>query len=133
MNRPVEDRWSAFRIGGAIAFGDGASTARTSADIGGFYDSLHPLYPFAKDFPGGHLFTVVDGHAGHTCAHAVNMLHADYITVALLPQHLEVPVYHLLCRHEVPDAPPQVCHRVLITSTTRLLVGITVSSIGFML
>ncbi|BHF74801.1 [Pyruvate dehydrogenase [acetyl-transferring]]-phosphatase 1, mitochondrial [Sparganum proliferum] len=77
VNRPVEDRWSAYRLGGAMVFNDRLQ-----------FNSSHPLYPLVKDFPGGHLFTAVDGHAGHTCAHAVNLLHPDYLTAAMLPHHL---------------------------------------------
>lgn len=98
MNRPVEDRWSAYRLGGTIRF-EGQE---------GFYDSSHPLAPFSAEFPGGHLFTVVDGHAGHTCAHAVNMLHADYITSTLLPRHLLAPIHAALLKQSLPIAPPQV-------------------------
>ncbi|VDD80299.1 unnamed protein product [Mesocestoides corti] len=97
VNRPVEDRWSAYRIGGAMCF-----------DMHeGFYNSLHPMAPFSDEFSGGHLFTVVDGHAGHTCAHAVNMLHADYVTAALAPQHLVKPIYNALSQHDFSRAPPQ--------------------------
>ncbi|VDM26153.1 unnamed protein product [Hydatigera taeniaeformis] len=74
----------------------------------GFYDSLHPLARYTSEFAGGHLFTVVDGHAGHTCAHAVNMLHADYITANLLPHHLLAPLHAALTRQSLPHAPPQV-------------------------
>ncbi|KAM7536617.1 hypothetical protein Aperf_G00000087391 [Anoplocephala perfoliata] len=99
VNRPVEDRWSAYRLGGTMRF-EGQE---------GFYDSSHPLAPFGAEFPGGHLFTVVDGHAGHTCAHAVNMLHADYITSTLLPSELLAPIHAALSKHSLPNAPPQAC------------------------
>ncbi|VDN96159.1 unnamed protein product [Rodentolepis nana] len=97
VNRPVEDRWSAFRLGGTMRF----------ENQEGFYDSSHPMAPYADDFPGGHLFTVVDGHAGHTCAHAVNMLHADYITASLLPQQILKPIYTALSKPILMNAPPQ--------------------------
>lgn len=74
----------------------------------GFFDSCHPLVPFLTEFTGGHLFSAVDGHAGHTCAHAVNLIHADYITAALLPHSLVGPVYHTLCRRDNPFASSQV-------------------------
>lgn len=74
----------------------------------GFYDSSHPLAAYVGDFPGGYLFTVVDGHAGHTCAHAVNMLHADYITSSLLPQKLLEPIHKALSNPNRLNAPPQV-------------------------
>uniref|UniRef100_A0A0X3PZR8 [Pyruvate dehydrogenase [acetyl-transferring]]-phosphatase 2 n=1 Tax=Schistocephalus solidus TaxID=70667 RepID=A0A0X3PZR8_SCHSO len=77
VNRPVEDRWSAYRLGGAMIFNDRLH-----------FNSSHPLYGLINDFPGGHLFTAVDGHAGHTCAHAVNLLHPDYLAAAMLPHHL---------------------------------------------
>ncbi|CUT98861.1 protein phosphatase 2C [Echinococcus multilocularis] len=97
VNRPVEDRWSAYRLGGTMSF----------SVQEGFYDSLHPLARYTSEFAGGHLFTVVDGHAGHTCAHAVNMLHADYITANLLPHHLLAPLHAALRRQSLPHAPPQ--------------------------
>ncbi|KAL5105025.1 Pyruvate dehydrogenase acetyl-transferring-phosphatase 2 mitochondrial [Taenia crassiceps] len=97
VNRPVEDRWSAYRLGGTMCF----------KLQEGFYDSLHPLARYTSEFAGGHLFTVVDGHAGHTCAHAVNMLHADYITANLLPHHLLAPLHAALTRQSLPHAPPQ--------------------------
>nr|CDS29603.1 protein phosphatase 2C [Hymenolepis microstoma] len=99
VNRPVEDRWSAFRLGGTMRF----------ENQEGFYGSSHPLAPYTDDFPGGHLFTVVDGHAGHTCAHAVNMLHADYITSSLLPQKLLKPIFTALSNPSLMNAPPQAC------------------------
>ena len=80
----------------------------------GFYDSLHPLSKYAAEFGGGHLFTVVDGHAGHTCAHAVNMMHADYITATLLPHHLIEPIHSALKKHSLPNAPPQVSHLIYL-------------------
>lgn len=74
----------------------------------GFYDSSHPLASYAADFPGGHLFTVVDGHAGHTCAHAVNMLHVDYIASSLLPQQLLEPILTVLSKPNLMNALPYV-------------------------
>ncbi|VUZ42529.1 unnamed protein product [Hymenolepis diminuta] len=96
VNRPVEDRWSAYRLGGTMRF----------ENQEGFYDSSHPLASYAADFPGGHLFTVVDGHAGHTCAHAVNMLHVDYIASSLLPQQLLEPILTVLSKPNLMNALP---------------------------
>ncbi|CAL8090483.1 unnamed protein product [Calicophoron daubneyi] len=69
VNRPVEDRWIAYQ------FGLLASTVLTSPRIS---NSLR------KDY-GGTVFSVIDGHGGHACAHAVNLLHSDYLVAGLLP------------------------------------------------
>ncbi len=89
VNRPVEDRWSAYRVGGAIGF-----------EAGSPFDAAHPLHAHKEAFPGGHWFSVVDGHGGHTCAHAVNLMMADYITCSLLPTTLLQPLLESI---ESPD------------------------------
>lgn len=35
---------------------------------------------------------MVDGHGGHACAHAINLLHSDYIVAGLLPPELSEQV-----------------------------------------
>ncbi|CAH8579235.1 unnamed protein product [Schistosoma turkestanicum] len=71
VNRPVEDRWMASH------FGEGDFNSLTLSDYKQSNDE--------KSVYGGTLFTVVDGHGGHACAHAVNLLHSDYIISGLLP------------------------------------------------
>lgn len=93
VNRPGEDRWSAYRIGGAMVH-----------DCG-FYTTNHPLSSFGERFSGGNLFTVVDGHAGHTCAHAVNLLHADYVVSMLMPDDLLGETFDFLSRRFEEKSP----------------------------
>ncbi|OON20414.1 hypothetical protein X801_03708, partial [Opisthorchis viverrini] len=65
VNRPVEDRWTAFQSGPFTSEGSRLS-------------SLDLEY-------GGYMFSVFDGHGGPACAHAINLLHPDYLVAGLLP------------------------------------------------
>lgn len=33
---------------------------------------------------GGTIYTVIDGHGGHACAHGINLMHSDYLISGLL-------------------------------------------------
>ncbi|KAF8565938.1 hypothetical protein P879_03605 [Paragonimus westermani] len=78
VNRPVEDRWSAYQFSpnerslpSRLAQNEGNSTEADGAHYHG----------------GGTVFSVVDGHGGHACAHAINLLLSDYVVSGLIPPH----------------------------------------------
>ncbi|VDP90165.1 unnamed protein product, partial [Echinostoma caproni] len=73
VNRPVEDRWTAYQFGHT-----GQNT---------LYCSKLTCPPEGSHY-GGTVFTVVDGHGGHACAHAINLLHSDYVVAGMLPPEL---------------------------------------------
>ncbi|CAH8623990.1 unnamed protein product [Schistosoma mattheei] len=95
VNRPVEDRWMASH------FGEGDLSSLTLSD--------HKQSNDEKSVYGGTIFTVVDGHGGHACAHAVNLLHSDYIISGLLPPKVsEVALRNL---HQIKElrTPRSIC------------------------
>ncbi|VDP42150.1 unnamed protein product [Schistosoma margrebowiei] len=95
VNRPVEDRWMASH------FGEGDFSSLTLSD--------HKQSNDEKSVYGGTIFTVVDGHGGHACAHAVNLLHSDYIISGLLPPKVsEVALRNL---HQIKElrTPRSIC------------------------
>ncbi|CAH8624242.1 unnamed protein product [Heterobilharzia americana] len=118
VNRPVEDRWMASHFGG------------------GDLDCLS-LYDFKQldteeSAYGGTLFTVVDGHGGHACAHAVNLLHSDYVICGLLPP--EVSEFALRNLHQIHEShsPRSICElAVTLWMTSGAVVTGESERIGF--
>ncbi|KAH8864699.1 [Pyruvate dehydrogenase [acetyl-transferring]]-phosphatase 2, mitochondrial [Schistosoma japonicum] len=95
VNRPVEDRWMASH------FGDGNLNSPTLNDD---KQSNNKESVF-----GGTLFTVVDGHGGHACAHAVNLLHNDYIISGLLPPKVSELALQNLRQIQELHTPRSIC------------------------
>ncbi|KAL3317133.1 [Pyruvate dehydrogenase [acetyl-transferring]]-phosphatase 1, mitochondrial [Cichlidogyrus casuarinus] len=61
-----------------------------------FFPPDDPIVYAANTFSGGYLYTVIDGHGGHTSAHAINLLHGDFLQTSLSPaQSLEFCLTHL--------------------------------------
>ncbi|KAK4476220.1 hypothetical protein MN116_001429 [Schistosoma mekongi] len=95
VNRPVEDRWMASH------FGDGDLHSPTLND---YKQSNNE-----ESVYGGTLFTVVDGHGGHACAHAVNLLHNDYIISGLLPPKVSELALQNLRQIQELHTPRSIC------------------------
>ncbi|TGZ58791.1 hypothetical protein CRM22_009426 [Opisthorchis felineus] len=89
VNRPVEDRWIAFQSGPFTSEGSRLS-------------SLDLEY-------GGYMFSVFDGHGGPACAHAINLLHPDYLVAGLLPPGINEQVLLDLRSIEEPVTTFSVC------------------------
>ncbi|VEL33367.1 unnamed protein product [Protopolystoma xenopodis] len=76
VNRPVEDRWSAYTFGESVEADHSSGNALVR---------VQEQNPKETVTIGGNIFSVIDGHSGHTCAHAINLLHSDYLVAGLLP------------------------------------------------
>nr|CAH8869548.1 unnamed protein product [Trichobilharzia regenti] len=95
VNRPVEDRWMASH------FGEGDLNSLS------LYD--HKDANQEESTYGGTIFTVVDGHGGHACAHAVNLLHSDYVTCGLLPPEVSELALGNLRQIQESHTPRSIC------------------------
>ncbi|CAH8677043.1 unnamed protein product [Schistosoma rodhaini] len=118
VNRPVEDRWMASH------FGEGDFNSLTLSDYKQSND--------AKSAYGGTLFTVVDGHGGHACAHAVNLLHSDYIISGLLPPKVSEMALRNLHQIKELRTPRSICElAVTLWMTSGAVVTGESERIGF--